>query len=138
MAILEKELQQKVQGLIDEGSDLYTAGDRKSAQDRMASAWDLLPMPKETYDDSFHIAHYSTKIALAERNFELAKKWAEIHQHCDLERFDTGHREFVAGQVAYEAGDMETAKKYFLVAEKKSGGRAFREQDKKYRKVIGK
>lgn len=40
-------------------------------------------------------------------------------------RIDSDDKEFIAGKVAFELGDLETAKEFFNIANKKSEGRCF-------------
>ena len=55
---------------------------------------------------------------------------------CSTSRYDYGERELLVGKVAYESEDIEKAKEYLTVADKKSNGKVFGENDIKYLSVI--
>ncbi|PET38834.1 hypothetical protein CN514_24115, partial [Bacillus sp. AFS001701] len=82
--------------------------------------------------DSYHFALYLSETYLQINNFNKTKEWSELIYTCDLERIDSGEREFLSGKVAYETGDISAAKQYFNMANEKSEGRCFIDVDKKY------
>lgn len=51
-------------------------------------------------------------------------------------RQDMGEAEFLVGKVAFERGDLQTAKKQFAIANAKSDGRAFEAKDERYRRLL--
>ena len=53
-----------------------------------------------------------------------------------MDRGDIGEREFLIGQVAYEAGEEIEAKKFLKIANEKSEGMYFKGVDPKYRRLI--
>lgn len=59
-----------------------------------------------------------------------AKRWTDTIFICDLERVDSGEREFLVGKVAFELGDIDIAKEFFFIADKKSQGRCFIDEEK--------
>ena len=69
-------------------------------------------------------------------DFNTAREWAHITKLCDPERPEIGEKEFLIGQVAYEAGDFEEAKKYLSLANSISKGLCFQGEDPKYIKLI--
>jgi hypothetical protein len=94
--------------------------------------WDILPDKKETWDESFHIAKSLVDEYLRINNISSAKEWSEILFNCDLERIDDGEREFVAGRANFESKEFSIASKYFKIADEKSEGYAFEDEDPKY------
>jgi tetratricopeptide (TPR) repeat protein len=72
------------------------------------------------------------------KDIESAKKWSEEIYKCALHRIDSGEREFLSGKVAYAMNDLESAKSLFTIANKKSGGRCFQNEDKKYKELLDK
>jgi hypothetical protein len=51
-------------------------------------------------------------------------------------RQDMGEVEFLVGKVAFERGELEKAKEQFLIANRKSEGRAFNGKDERYERLI--
>ncbi len=130
---LVENIAKKIDALCDQFIQYIMKDDFKAGEPLLIEAWALLPEPKDIYDESFHIATYAVDNYIMLNKFEYAKKWAEILQKCSLERHDSGERELQTAKVAFEMADFELAKKLFLVANKKSGGRVFkRGDDKKY------
>jgi hypothetical protein len=133
---LEDVLQKKVDDLRDKSNEEYDNENFIQSIKFLEEAWEKLPEPKGAYDDSYYIAEEIIRVSLLVKDLKKAKKWSEIIFSCDLERIDSGEREFFAGQVAYESGEMEIAKEYFIIANKKSRGRCFEDEDEKYRKFF--
>ncbi len=98
----------------------------------LEDAWGILPEPKTTFDDSFHLAKFICKGYMDLDDFAKAKKWADILLICDLERIDSGEREFWSGKVLLELKENELAFSFFKISNEKSKGRCFINQDKKY------
>lgn len=136
MAYLNLSIQQQLDLIIEKLNTSYEKGDYKSAIQLAEEAWSILPDPKGSYDESYHIAKDLIKLSLKESNLVNAKKWSKIIYECDLERIDSGERDFYSGVVMYEMGELDVAKKYFLSANIKSDGRCFEGEDKKYLDLI--
>jgi tetratricopeptide (TPR) repeat protein len=136
MEILNKNLKQRVSSLFDKSNKKFDLGYYGESIKYLEEAWDALPDPKGIYDESYHFAMYLSETYLLVKNYERAKKWADEIYHCHLERIDSGEREFLSGKVAYAMGDLSTANRYFLVANEKSEGRCFENEDKKYLKFF--
>jgi hypothetical protein len=51
-------------------------------------------------------------------------------------RHDMGEAELLLGKVAFERGDLQTAKEQFVIANAKSEGRAFEAKDERYQRLI--
>jgi len=146
---LESPLAERVEQLRKLSVELVRENNRDKASTVLIEAWEILPEPKTQWSESYHIASYLAKNYLALRHFEEAQKWSQILFNCDKERIDSGEREFIAGNVFFEAKDMENAKKFFIIANEKSEGRFFKpnplgttsknEKDKlaEYKKLIG-
>lgn len=63
--------------------------------------------------------------------------WSEQIFLTGFARIDSGDKEFIAGKVAFELNDLETAKEFFSIANKKSEGRCFgNPQNTKYLKFF--
>ncbi|PEC47442.1 hypothetical protein [Bacillus sp. AFS096315] len=132
MKISNLELEQSISLLSDKSNQEFDLGNYEDSIKYLEEAWDALPDPKGIYDDSYHFAFYLSETNLLINNFIEAKKWAEVIYSCNLDRIDSGEREFLSGKVAYEMGDISAAIRYFDLANEKSEGRCFIDEDKKY------
>ena len=138
MAKLDKELADKIELLREETITCYTNGDAEGAINTITKAWDLLPDPKTIRDESFMIVELMVDLFIKTEDFTKANQWIDLIFICDLERIDGGDREFIAGKLAYEQGNLGKAKEMFFVANLKSKGRIFGSKDPKYIKLIKK
>ena len=138
MEILNSLLDEHIQRVIDESNQEF---DKKNYDDSiklLEKAWELLPKPKGEYSESYHIALYAIETYLVLNDVNKAKEWSEIIYQCGLNRIDSGEREFLSGKVAFEAGEFDKAKEYFLIANQKSEGRCFSSENGKYLKFFKK
>ncbi|CQR55779.1 hypothetical protein [Paenibacillus riograndensis] len=105
MVLLQPPLKEKVDSLFKNCADKYKNNEFAEAISILESGWDLLPYPKVTYDESYTIVEYIIQFCLLAEDFVQAKRWSDIIFICDLERIDSGKREFLAGRVAFESAD---------------------------------
>jgi hypothetical protein len=138
MVKLEASLQKQINDLIQSCGVEYQKGNNIEAIKILEKAWELLPNPKVVFDDSYHIAKYIIQFCLLAKDYVKAKRWSNIIFICDLERADSGEREFLAGKVAFDSDDLDIAKEFFFIANKKSEGRCFVDEDTKYLKFFKK
>lgn len=124
--------------LIELASNAWNELDKIKSIDYLLKAWDSLEEPKEKQSNSYHICTYLIKLYLETKDFVSALKWAEQIQTCDLQRLDSGSREFIKGKVLFEIGEIDKAKTLFEKAYKLSFGKCFEGEDKKYRKILSK
>ena len=127
----------KVEEYIERGSEEWCNSNFSAARDHLLKAWNSLSEPKESEHESFHVAKYLIIVNLELKDFESALKWANQMQTCDLKRLDDGDREFWKGKALYEAGKTREAQNEFIIANKKSSGRCFTDQNFKYKESIG-
>ena len=133
MGYVEGELGKKIQKLMDESNNRYDEGQFRNAIDLLIEAWDILPGDKYEFDESYLIVWGILDIAILIKDIDVMNKWVDKIFHSDPSRGDTGEREMWAGRVAYESGELDKAKEYFKIANKKSCGRCFGDEDKKYK-----
>lgn len=132
MIVLSKELYEEVWTLVEQSQHEYEGTNLENVTSLLERAWNLLPEPKVECEESFLISRWYIKTAIKFSDAELMRKWAEIIMIADLGRFDSGEREGWYGRVAYELGNYEIARKFLCMALKKSKGRCFDKNDKKY------
>ena len=133
---LENELNKCIKSLRDRSNEEYNKGRYIESVMYLEEAWNKLPEPKGQYSESYHIASGISEICIILNNLEQAKKWSDELFKCGLHRIDSGEREFLEGKIALELGEFEMAKKYFTIANEKSEGRCFEDEDKKYIKFF--
>jgi tetratricopeptide (TPR) repeat protein len=129
MALLDSPLREEIAALQKKSVEEFSNDRYEKSLDLLLEAWEKLPDPKYSYNDSFYIAKSVILKSIKTEDFETAKKWAEIILHCDPER-QGGERYMLAGRAFYHSGDNDSAKILFLNAYIHSGGRLF--QNKKY------
>ncbi|AOM79182.1 hypothetical protein [Pedobacter steynii] len=136
MEIKDQKIAAKLEDLIEESEGYYEEEDYEGFVKVSLKAWDILPTPKEVYDESYHLAEGLAEGYLLTGNHKESIKWAEIMGNCDMERADDGAREFILGKMLFESGDLENAKEKFALAMIKSEGRAFVSAPKKYSDLL--
>ena len=120
----------------DKGFDFLDSDKAENAVAEFNKAWELLPSPKVHIDESYSVAAAFIETYIALEDYKKALEWADTLQKCDLERYDDGDREFNKGVALFESGNLTEAKKWFVIANEKSEGVAFEDQDPKYKKLL--
>lgn len=138
MEIKNKKILEKIEQLMDDSDELYDEKKFPQSIEMLLKAWELLPTPKEQYDESFHIAQGLAETFFLIKNYDQSILWAKKLGECDPEREDDGDSEFLLGKVYYETNDMEAAKQNFALAFEKSEGRAFAKAPRKYLDLLKK
>lgn len=136
MAYVDGDLGRKIQALMDKSDNQYNDGQYIEAIHSLEEAWELLPSEKNEYDESFLIVWGILTTAIQAKNVDAMNKWVDKIFDADPARVDSGEREMWAGRVAYESGNLDQAKEYFTIANKKSRGRCFGNKDMEYKKFF--
>ena len=125
-----------VMAALKEVGELYKRGEPKSALHELQKIWDAVPEPKSSVKNSFLVIAYAVKISMTSHDLDQAWRWATLAPRYNQGRQDIGEAEFIVGKVAFERGDLATAKEQFIIANSKSRGRVFNGEDAKYRDLI--
>lgn len=136
MSYVEGELGIKIQELMDESNDMWDKGDYIKSIELLIEAWDKLPDDKIQYDESYLIVWGILETSIQINDIEMMNQWVDKIFITDPGRTDCGEREMWAGRVAYESNEMEKAREFFIIANQKSGGRCFGDNDKKYKEIL--
>jgi tetratricopeptide (TPR) repeat protein len=104
----------------------------------LTQVWSLLPEPKYEQDESYHVADYFVEVFLELNELDNALRWANEIYLCDTSRIDSGERDFLKGRVYFKMGHMEDAKRCFEVANSKSEGSCFEDEDDSYKNLLDK
>ncbi|MET4084214.1 tetratricopeptide (TPR) repeat protein [Pedobacter sp. UYP30] len=133
-----QEVDSKLQKQLDEFSTTSRQCFREKNFDGFVSAvhsqWELLPDPKEQWEESFRIA--STMITLFSTyyiNFEKAEKWLRTLDNLDkIQQQHPGEVSLMKGKIYFEKKEFTEAKIAFEKAFKDSDGHCFGSGDEKY------
>lgn len=115
---------------------LYTAGEFRAGLEKLELLWAAIPEPKADTPNAYLVVEYGARLSLKEDDLDLAQLWADRAPMFAIKRQDLGEVEFLIGRVAFERGEIEKAKEQFLIAKKKSRGRAFIGEDERYKQLI--
>ncbi|NMM62973.1 hypothetical protein HBE96_09705 [Clostridium sp. P21] len=119
--------------------DMFEEGDIDGALKLLWEVWEWFPEPKVEQDLFYLLVEDLINIYIETKKFDLANKYISLLFVAGLKRVDDGTREFIAGRLAYEQGEMSLAKQLFYITNSKSSGRMFRgKENKKYRELIKK
>ncbi len=122
---LPESIQAQVDVLSEKSEIHFAAVQYEICIELHEECWELLPIPKEVYDDSYYVAEGLIILNMKVNNLTQAKHWATILLTCDPDRIDSGERDMWLGCIAYEEHKPDEAMKHFKVAFKKSKGRRF-------------
>jgi hypothetical protein len=126
MAVLQTPIKEKFESLVNESNEQFNNGNHMDSILSLEKAWDLIPEPKGIYsEESYHVVKDIIHSYFIVNDFEKVKEWAEKIFLTGFDRIDSGGKEFISGRVAFELGDLETAKEFFSIANRKSEGRCF-------------
>lgn len=115
---------------------LYSGGQFDIGLQRLRELWAEIPEPKIDASNAYLVIEYGVALALKIEDLDEAQRWAALAPQFAQKRQDMGEVEFLVGRVAFERGELDIARDNFLIASRKSGGRAFINKDAKYRKLI--
>lgn len=116
--------------------DLYSAGDFTAGLRELEILWAAIPEPQPGTPNAYLVVEYGAALSLKAGELDLARQWADRAPRFAAIRHDLGEVEFLIGKVAFARGEMEEAKRNFLIADAKSEGRAFEGEDSRYLRLI--
>lgn len=126
MSKLSTSTKEKFESKLIDCNKNFEKGDYNRCILLLEEAWDLIPDPKGIYsEESYHLVKDIIHISLKINDYNKAKEWVENIFLTGFDRIDSGDKEFISGRVAFELGDLETAKEFFRIANDKSEGRCF-------------
>lgn len=139
MAKLDDTLKAHIERLINESYKVYRKEDPTSGLDVLLEAWDLMPDDRENYDEGYMLAKYILYTHYNAANKELINEWLPIFTLCEHTQRNSGESEYLSGRIAIELyNDVEQAKAHFAIANRKSSGRYFTGDGKKYKYLLDK
>lgn len=134
----ERELEDLIFDMENEWVLQFEKGNYEKAWKLCMKAWDLLPEPKYKQSMSWFVVVDIVKYGIETNNFEYAEKFLGLLFINDLDRIDSGEREFWAGRLAYEKGYQDIAKELFTLSLEKSQGFGIitQKENQVYRKLV--
>ncbi|MGL4597076.1 MAG: hypothetical protein ACRCYO_06095, partial [Bacteroidia bacterium] len=125
MTPLEPALKQEINALINESMSVFSLENPTPGLTILQRAWDLLPEDKQDSDEGYMLSKYIIHVYFRSGDMTNAALWQDTFTRCDHAVRNTGESEFMAGKIAFASGDMDAAKLFFSLANKKSEGRCF-------------
>ncbi|MFD5260357.1 hypothetical protein ACFWJC_05980 [Bacillus wiedmannii] len=126
MAILQSHIKEEFESLLEKSNEEFNNGNYNDSIVLLEEAWDIIPDPKGIYcEESYHLVKDIISTCFMVNDLKKAKEWADKIFLTGFARIDSGDKEFIAGKVSFELGDLETAKEFFSIANTKSEGRCF-------------
>lgn len=138
MAELNPELAQKIESMINESMNMFSLEAPEPSQKILIEAWNMLPEDRHNYTEGYYLSQYLAHAYYRTNNLAKAQEWMPAFFLCDHTQRNTGESEFLAGQIAVATNDLDKAKKYFTLSNRKCEGRYFSGENKKYKVYIDK
>ena len=132
----EGALKESIDCKIEEMNFFYEKKNYFKAREKLVEAWNILPADKYIYSESYWISVLIVDTSLKIGDLDTANDWINCVFKSDRERIDDGEREMWAGKIAHASNNKDLAKKYFMVAFEKSGGRCFLNENQQYLEYI--
>lgn len=133
--ISEKEMEDIFFDAKMEYDDLFEKKQYDVAWKMCLEVWEKFPEPKYKEPMSYLWIEDVINHSIETKQFEFANKYIGFLFIADLERCDSGDREYLAGKLAFEQGEVELAKELFQRSyEKEPSGMFFKgKENEKYR-----
>ncbi len=134
----ERELENLIFDMERKWTSMFEEGKYDVAWTICMEAWEALPEPKYKQPMSWWVVIGILKYGIETEHLEYAEKFLGLLFICDLDRADSGEREFWAGRLAYAKGDINVAKELFALSLEKSEGRGIisRKENQKYKELV--
>ncbi|MGE7022137.1 hypothetical protein [Solibacillus cecembensis] len=124
--MLPSSIKEKLENLVDKSNEQFNNGCHQDSILLLEEAWNLIPEPKGIYsEESYHIVKDIIETYYVLNDFKKAKEWGEKIYLTGFARIDSGEKEYINGEIAFELGNLEIAKEFFSIANDKSEGRCF-------------
>ena len=134
----EKEAEDLIFDMKNDWTLLFEEGNCDKAWKICMEAWDLLPEPKYKQPMSWFVVTDIVKYGIETKRLAYADKFLALLFICALDRADSEDREFWAGRLAYEKGDIGIAKELFARSLEKGKGYGLinRPENREYKELV--
>ena len=126
MSKLEEKERKRVLDLIDQSFNAYSKESIEESIRLLDEAWSMIPDDKEQWDEGYLVSKEYIDTYFAYEDYNEAEKWIDIFLKADALHANHGDGQLLAGQVYFELGKEDLAKKYFTIADEKSKGRLWK------------
>lgn len=123
----------KFDALSDAAYSDFEKGNYESSFRKYEECLAMIPDPKNDYGDAANVIEWMVENYIKIKDYANAQKWVEELGGYLKNKHILGDWEFLKGKVYYEAGEHEKAFENFKIANAKTKGDCFKEQDKKYK-----
>ncbi|MFC6098430.1 hypothetical protein ACFPVY_17410 [Flavobacterium qiangtangense] len=134
MAILDKELQDKIDALSENAYEKFQNNEIKESFNLLEKAWLLYPEPRNQWNEAYNTAKYSFEDYMKIGDFTNANIWLDRmidnNSNLHLSDFELEHNE---AKYLFETGDYAKAFEKWKYVVKEAGLRYFEEEDSKYK-----
>jgi len=133
MALLESEINSKVESLKSEATAAWKINDVDGFLATGEAAWDLFPNPKSNWNEGYNFAKFMFKGSMLKNELTGAELWLSrmVDNNNSLHNFDSDC-EFNEGKLLFTQGRFEAALDKFNYVVKDAGFRYFENEDPKY------
>ncbi|KLA30794.1 hypothetical protein B4077_4014 [Bacillus cereus] len=116
MAILQSHIKEEFESLLEKSNEEFNNGNYNDSIVLLEEAWDIIPDPKGIYcEESYHLVKDIISTCFMVNDLKKAKEWADKIFLTGFARIDSGDKEFIAGKVSFELGDLETTKDFLVL-----------------------
>jgi beta-xylosidase len=136
MQELDQDTKSKIEVLIQDAMDSFNPADIDKSIDKLKLAWNTLPEQKNQWDESYLITKYISIVLFNAKQFDQLKSWVPLYLECDHINRSHGESELIAGKLEFVNGNKSDALDYFKIANTKSDGRVWDEEDLEYFKFF--
>jgi tetratricopeptide (TPR) repeat protein len=133
MAVLDLNLQVKIDELTDLAYTQFEEGNTEESFKLLKQAWNTYPDPKEKWNEAYNTAKYVFLDYMSLQNLTEAKIWLnnmiDVNNNLHLNNEDCY---FNYGKYQYEIKDFKDAYDKFHIVVEEAGFRYFENEDPKY------
>lgn len=127
---------EKIEELINQAYDAYEPDSIEKSISLLNQAWEFLPEDKTAWNEGYKVVKNIIETYFYSRNLSQAEKWIDIFLEIDKKQRDYGEAPFLSAKILFDLGDLSRAKELIQLANAKSGGRCFSDEDPKYKKLL--
>jgi len=118
--------------LTDKAYELFVAKKYEESFSIYEQCLEMIPEPKSDYGESSNVIEWMVENYLLIGRHAEAIKWVEQLSDYLKNKDITGDGEFLKAKVYFEVKDLGKSLEYFRIADEKTKGRCFEDEDNKY------
>ena len=122
---VEADTNQEIQRLTNEAFEIFNLEHPQAGIDLLIKAYHLIPIPRTRYSEGYDLLKYISIGYFRAGMIEESEKWLSEWTESDFNTMGYGESEFLAAKTALKRNNKDLAIQYFIVANQKSAGRVF-------------